>query len=90
MSTPTTAQSVWPRLEPLLTGVRKPARYVGGEDNIVVKDHADTDARWLLIYPDAYEIGQPNRASRSCTRCSTSDRGRSPSGRSHPGPTWSS
>ena len=61
MSTPTTAHSVWPRLEPLLTGVRKPARYVGGEDNIVVKDHAATDARWLLIYPDAYEIGQPNQ-----------------------------
>jgi radical SAM family uncharacterized protein len=61
MSNPTTAQSVWPRLEPLLTGVRKPARYVGGEDNIVVKDHAGTDARWLLIYPDAYEIGQPNQ-----------------------------
>ena len=54
-------QSVWPRLEPLLAAVRKPARYVGGEDNIVLKDHADVDARWLLIYPDAYEIGQPNQ-----------------------------
>ncbi|HSK95846.1 MAG TPA: TIGR03960 family B12-binding radical SAM protein [Euzebyales bacterium] len=54
-------QSVWPRLEPLLTGVRKPARYVGGEDNVVVKDHAEVDAAWLLIYPDAYEIGQPNQ-----------------------------
>ena len=55
------ANSVWPRLEPLLAGVRKPARYVGGEDNVVVKDHSGTDARWLLIYPDAYEIGQPNQ-----------------------------
>jgi radical SAM family uncharacterized protein len=53
--------SVWPRIEPLLPGVRKPARYVGGEDNIVVKDHAQVDSSWLLIYPDAYEIGQPNQ-----------------------------
>jgi radical SAM family uncharacterized protein len=60
---PTDAQlhTIWPRIEPLLTGVRKPARYVGGEDNIVVKDHADTDSSWLLIYPDAYEVGQPNQ-----------------------------
>jgi radical SAM family uncharacterized protein len=53
--------SVWPRLEPLLTKVRKPARYVGGEGNIVTKDHATADSAWLLVYPDAYEIGQPNQ-----------------------------
>jgi radical SAM family uncharacterized protein len=61
MPTDTQLQTVWPRIEPLLTRVRKPARYVGGEDNIVVKDHADVDSRWLLIYPDAYEVGQPNQ-----------------------------
>jgi radical SAM family uncharacterized protein len=61
MSDSTVPESIWPRLEPLLTTVRKPARYVGGEDNIVVKDHAATDSRWLLVYPDAYEIGQPNQ-----------------------------
>jgi len=61
MATDPQLHSVWPRIEPLLTGVRKPARYVGGEDNIVVKDHAGVDSRWLLIYPDAYEIGQPNQ-----------------------------
>ncbi len=53
--------SVWPRLEPVLTSVRKPARYVGGEGNIVVKDHTGTDSSWLLVYPDAYEVGQPNQ-----------------------------
>ena len=53
--------SVWPQLEPVLTSVRKPARYVGGEGNVVVKDHGDTDSRWLLVYPDAYEVGQPNQ-----------------------------
>ena len=54
-------QSVWPLLEPVLTSVRKPARYVCGEGNIVVKDHAQTDSAWLLIYPDTYEVGQPNQ-----------------------------
>ncbi|MFO8074612.1 MAG: TIGR03960 family B12-binding radical SAM protein [Egibacteraceae bacterium] len=45
----------------MLTAVRKPARYVGGEGNVVVKDPADVERRWLLIYPDAYEVGQPNQ-----------------------------
>jgi radical SAM family uncharacterized protein len=58
---PTRHQSVWPQLEPVLTSVRKPARYVGGEGNIVVKDHARCDSAWLLVYPDAYEVGQPNQ-----------------------------
>ena len=53
--------SVWPDLEPVLTSVRKPARYVGGEGNVVRKDHEGTDSRWLLVYPDAYEVGQPNQ-----------------------------
>jgi radical SAM family uncharacterized protein len=53
--------SVWPQLEPILTSVRKPARYVGGEGNIVVKDVAAADSAWLLVYPDAYEVGQPNQ-----------------------------
>jgi radical SAM family uncharacterized protein len=62
MSSPARAhESVWRLLEPVLTSVRKPARYVGGEGNITVKDHAGTDSAWLLIYPDAYEVGQPNQ-----------------------------
>jgi radical SAM family uncharacterized protein len=56
-----THESVWPLLEPVLTSVRKPARYVGGEGNITVKDHASCDSAWLLVYPDAYEVGQPNQ-----------------------------
>ncbi|QBI18658.1 TIGR03960 family B12-binding radical SAM protein [Egibacter rhizosphaerae] len=53
--------SVWECLEPLLTQVRKPARYVGGETNIVVKEHGEVDSAWLLVYPDTYEVGQPNQ-----------------------------
>ena len=33
----------------------------GGEGNAVVKDHAATTSAWLLCYPDAYEVGQPNQ-----------------------------
>ena len=54
-------ESLFPRLEPLLARVAKPIQYVGGELNSVVKDWASCDVRWCLMYPDAYEIGQPNQ-----------------------------
>ena len=54
-------QSLWPRVEPLLSQVTKPARYIGGELGAQVPDHADGAAAWLLIYPDTYEIGLPNQ-----------------------------
>lgn len=57
----TAHESIWSDLEPLLPRVRKPARYVGGEGNIVVKDHTACSSAWLLVYPDAYEVGQPNQ-----------------------------
>ena len=57
----TSPESLFPRLEPLLTGVSKPIQYVGGEHNSIVKSWDATDVRWVLMYPDAYEIGQPNQ-----------------------------
>ena len=54
-------QSVFHRLEPLLPRVSKPIQYVGGELNSVVKDWDATSVRWVLMYPDAYEVGQPNQ-----------------------------
>ncbi|HLH83010.1 MAG TPA: TIGR03960 family B12-binding radical SAM protein [Trebonia sp.] len=54
-------ESVYPRLEPLLPLVRKPVQYVGGEVNSVLKEWDETDVRWALLYPDAYEVGQPNQ-----------------------------
>src|SRR6202790_2544658 len=54
-------QSLWPRVEPLLSQVTKPARYIGGELGAQVPDHADGALPWLLIYPDTYEIGLPNQ-----------------------------
>ena len=53
--------SVWPQLEPMLPRVRKPAQYIGGEWNAVDKDPAEVDLTWLLVFPDAYEVGFPNQ-----------------------------
>ena len=54
-------ESLFPRLEPLLPRVQKPVQYVGGELGVTVKDWDDCDVRWALLYPDAYEVGQPNQ-----------------------------
>jgi radical SAM family uncharacterized protein len=54
-------ESVYPKLEPLLPLVRKPVQYVGGEVNSTVKEWDETDVRWALLYPDAYEVGLPNQ-----------------------------
>src|SRR5512133_3540055 len=55
------AQSVWPRLEQLLPLVGKPIQYVGGELGAVTKDWDAATVRWVLSYPDAYEVGLPNQ-----------------------------
>lgn len=53
--------SVFDRLEPLLARVSKPIQYVGGEVNSVSKAWDAAEVRWALMYPDAYEVGQPNQ-----------------------------
>ena len=53
--------SLWPRIEPLLAKVQKPARYIGCEEGSVTPVHAPHKAAWLLIYPDSYEVGLPNQ-----------------------------
>ncbi|HIV21257.1 MAG TPA: TIGR03960 family B12-binding radical SAM protein [Candidatus Scatomorpha stercorigallinarum] len=47
-------------LERLLLRVQKPARYVGGEFNEVVKDLSDVKLRMAFCFPDIYEIGMSN------------------------------
>ncbi|MBQ9060579.1 MAG: TIGR03960 family B12-binding radical SAM protein, partial [Firmicutes bacterium] len=44
-------------LERLLRRVEKPARYIGGEVNIVRKDPAAVKTRLAFAFPDTYEIG---------------------------------
>lgn len=59
--TTTPPESLFHRLEPLLAQVTKPIQYVGGELNSVTKDWAGIEVHWVLMYPDAYEVGQPNQ-----------------------------
>ena len=53
--------SLFAQLEPLLARVSKPIQYVGGEHNSVLKPWDAAQVRWCLMYPDAYEVGQPNQ-----------------------------
>ena len=41
----------------ILPFVQKPVRYSGGEYNSVEKDHAAAGAKFLLAFPEVYEIG---------------------------------
>ncbi|RJQ80548.1 TIGR03960 family B12-binding radical SAM protein [Pseudonocardiaceae bacterium YIM PH 21723] len=56
-----TVESVFAQLEPLLPRVSKPVQYVGGELNATLKPWEETNVRWALMYPDAYEVGLPNQ-----------------------------
>jgi radical SAM family uncharacterized protein len=53
--------SLWPQIEPLLARVNKPARYIGCEDGAQHPPHDERLVAWLLLYPDAYEVGLPNQ-----------------------------
>ncbi|HZP30734.1 MAG TPA: TIGR03960 family B12-binding radical SAM protein [Acidimicrobiia bacterium] len=53
--------NLWPRIEPLLARVEKPARYIGMERGSQRPEHAPDRVSWLLVYPDTYEIGLPNQ-----------------------------
>ncbi len=44
-------------VEKILQYVQKPARYVGGELNSIVKDPQKIDIRYAFCFPDLYEIG---------------------------------
>ncbi len=41
----------------ILLKVEKPARYIGGEVNSVMKDKEKIDIRFAMCFPDVYEIG---------------------------------
>ncbi|MDO4573197.1 MAG: TIGR03960 family B12-binding radical SAM protein [Clostridia bacterium] len=49
-------------LDTLLIRVEKPARYIGGEYNSIIKEEAAL--RWALCFPDVYEIGMSHLGSR--------------------------
>ncbi len=41
----------------LLLSIQQPARYIGGEVNMVVKDPSRVDIRFAMCFPDVYDIG---------------------------------
>ncbi len=41
----------------ILLTIEKPARYIGGEVNMTVKDPKQVDVRFCMCFPDVYEIG---------------------------------
>ncbi len=41
----------------ILLEIEKPARYIGGEVNAVMKNVEDIDVRFAMCFPDVYEIG---------------------------------
>ncbi len=52
------------RVERILPRVQKPARYVGGEFNAIMKDKSKVDTRVAFCFPDTYEIGMSNLGMR--------------------------
>ena len=52
------------RVERILPRVQKPARYVGGEFNAIMKDKSKVDTRVVFCFPDTYEIGMSNLGMR--------------------------
>jgi len=53
------SSDLWPRIEPLLARVERPVRYIDSEWG--VRRPATAEHRTVLIYPDAYEVGQANQ-----------------------------
>lgn len=41
----------------ILLSIQQPARYIGGEVNMVKKDPSKVDIRFAMCFPDVYEIG---------------------------------
>ncbi len=55
-----TRTDLWPRIEPLLARIERPARYIDREWG--ARHDEDAQYRVALAYPDTYEIGQANQA----------------------------
>ena len=52
------------QIDSLLDRVQKPARYMGGEMNCVLKDPNRVDIRYTFAFPDVYEVGMSHLGSR--------------------------
>ena len=52
------------KIDSLLDRVQKPARYMGGEMNCVLKDPDSVAIRYAFAFPDVYEVGMSHLGSR--------------------------
>lgn len=52
------------QIDGLLDRVQKPARYMGGEMNCVIKDPNAVAIRYAFAFPDVYEVGMSHLGSR--------------------------
>ena len=51
------------KIDPVwLMHVQKPARYIGGEWNSIVKNHDSVDVKVALAFPDVYEVAMSHLA----------------------------
>ena len=48
----------------ILCKVEKPARYVGGELNEIIKNQKRVDIRFAFCFPDVYEVGMSHLGTR--------------------------
>lgn len=55
--------NLWPVVEPLLSRIERPARYLNHEWGCA-PGPAEDDFSFCMIYPDTYELGQANQAVR--------------------------
>ena len=52
------------KIDSLLDQVQKPARYMGGEMNAVLKDPDQVAIRYAFAFPDVYEVGMSHLGAR--------------------------
>lgn len=57
------------QLEQILLDVQKPAQYIGGELNSVMKDKSKVDCRLAFCFPDKYEVGMSHLGMKIFIRC---------------------
>ncbi len=55
-----TPEEISRALDGVLHQVQKPARYIGGEWNSIVKEWDQTACKIALVFPDIYELGMSN------------------------------
>lgn len=48
----------------ILPGVAKPARYTGGEYNMIVKEWTEARTKMVMAFPDVYEVGMSHIGSK--------------------------